>query len=347
MSYQRGVDVRDAELTFFCKELAIFIRTGMTLEEVIEFMEQDSEDYYIKHIIKEVKKGLAAGKPIEKAMQATQEFPDYMIYMIKIGLKLDCLEEILKQLVCVYEEKIMLKKNLKHVIKYPIYLSSIMCMIMLLLVVKVIPTFNKIFLNWNGELTESTKFFMGLSKLMGICTSVLFVCVMTLSIIGLILFKTKKGRKLGKCIIGYTNIVEKMNVANFTWVMGFMLKRGLSVEQSLKESLIIIESKSVKQRVNDCLNMMTKDKMKFEDALLESKIFSRKTTKLIINGYRKKDLQGIMSKVGEACRKDVAYTFKNKILGIQTISVGVTSVIIGSILMTIILPLMSILMALD
>lgn len=338
--------MKDRELATFCKELAIMVRAGMTLEETIEFMEQDSEDHYMKQVIKKIKAGLKDGKPIDKALQSTQEFPNYMIYMIQIGLVSKHLGEVLELLTKTYLREARLKENLKRAVNYPIYLCSMMCVMMLFLEIKVVPIFDEVFINWTGELTQSAKAFIHLGKWVGSCTVGVFIGVIILSITGILLVKTKKGQKIGAHILGYTNISEKISTARFAWVMGLMLKSGLNLEQSLQKSLGIVENKTVQQRIKCCLQMVG-EKVSFEEALIESKIFSRSTTRLIVSSFTNGQLQEVIKQVGEESERNVQYALENKVLAIETIVVGVTSVIIGSVLMTIMLPLMSILMMLS
>lgn len=337
--------MKGAELEAFCKDMAILIRAGMTLEEMIEFMAQDSEDDHMKQVIKKIKAGLKDGKSIDEAMQATQEFPEYMTSMIQIGVTSNHLVEVLELLMEIYHREDRLKQNLKRAINYPIYLCSIMCIVMLFLVLKVIPTVNEIFLSWTGELTQGAKLFMQLGKWIGICTEIVFIGVIILSVIGIFLAKTKIGQKISVRLAGYTSVSERISTAHFAWVMGIVLESGLSIEQSLEISLSVIENKAVQQRVRECLQMI-KDKELFEYALVESKIFTRKITRLIIKSCQNGQLQQTIKQVGEECERDVQYTLENKVLAIETISVGITSILIGSILMTVMLPLISILLTL-
>lgn len=337
--------MRDLELATFCKELAIMVRAGMTLEETIEFMEQDSEDEYIKQVIKKIKAGLKDGKSIDKAFQSTQEFPMYMLHMIKIGLLSNRLGDILEVLAQTYLRESRMKKVLKRSLNYPIYLGSVLCIVMIFLVLKVIPIFDEVFITWTGELVQAAKGFMKLGKWVGYCTIGLFLGMIVLIIIGMLMIRTQKGREISKRILGYTNISERIDTARFAWVMGIVLKGGFNLEESLQKGLWVVENKKVQQRVKKCIQMVA-EKEPFEEALVESKIFSRVITRLIVSGFANGQLQEVMKQVGEESERNVQYVLENKILAIETISIGVTSVIIGSILVTVMLSLMSIIIAL-
>lgn len=337
--------MRDSELATFCKELAIMVRAGMTLEETIEFMEQDSEDDYTKQVIKKIKAGLKDGKSIDKALQNTQEFPMYMLRMIKIGLLSNRLGEVLEVLAKTYLREVRMKKNLKRALHYPIYLGSMLCIVMIFLVIKVIPIFDEVFITWTGELVQAAKAFMKLGKCVGYCTISIFLGMIALIIIGALMIKTKKGRHISMRILGYTNIAEKIDTARFAWVMGIVLKGGFNLEESLQKSLWVVENKAVQQRVKKCIQMVA-EKEPFEKALVESKIFSRVITRLIISGFANGQLQEVMKQVGEESEKNVQYALENKVLAIETISIGVTCVIIGSVLVTVMLSLISIIIAL-
>lgn len=334
--------MKDRELATFCKELAIMVRAGMTLEESIEFMQQDSDDDYIQQIIKKIKVGLKDGKSIDKALQSTQEFPEYMIHMIQVGMESKHLSEVLEVLTQTYLKQERLQENLKRAINYPIYLSSIMCVVMLFFVVKVIPIFDEVFIGWTGELTQIAKVFVKLGKWIQGCSIGILIVSIIMACVGIILVKTAKGREISVRILDYTSISEKIGIARLAWVMGLMLGSGFNLEQSLQKSLVVVENKAVQQRVKRCIQMLGEKEL-FEDALTESKVFSRSVTRLIISGFTNGQLKEVIKQVGEEYQRNVQYALENKIQSIETISVGVTSIIIGSILLTIMLPLMGIL----
>ena len=343
--FKGGYSMKGVELEAFCKDMAILVRAGMTLEEVFEFMQQDSESNHIKEVIKEIKVELKNGKSIDEALQATKEFPQHMIYLIQIGVSTNQLIAVLEVLMEIYHREEELKQHLKRAINYPIYLCSIMCIIMLFLVLKVIPTFKQFFRDWTGEMTQGAKMFLNLGRGVGICTVVVFVFIVLLSIVSVLLVKTKTGRRIGYYLVGYTSIGEKASTAHFAWAMGILLQSGLSIEQGLSKSLGVVENRVVREKVSECLRMV-KDKELFEYALVETKIFSRKITRLIIKSSKNNQLPKVMKEIGEESEKDLQYTLENKMLAIETFSVGVTSVVIGSILMTVMLPLISMLLML-
>ncbi len=340
-----GVGVRDSELATFCKELAIMVRAGMTLEETIEFMEQDSEEDYTQQVIKKIKVGLRDGKSIDKALQNTQEFPVYILRMIKIGLLANRLGEVLEVLSKTYLREARLKENLKRALNYPVYLGSVLCIVMIFLVIKVMPIFDGVFITWTGELVQAAKGFMKLGKWVGYCTIGIFVGMITFIIVGALMIKTKRGREIGIRVLGCTNISERIDTARFARVMGIVLKGGFNLEESLQKSLLVVENKTVQQRIKKCIQMVAERKA-FENALVESKIFSRVTTRLVVSGFANGQLQEVMKQVGEESERNVQYALENKVWTIETISIGVTSVIIGSVLVTVMLSLMSIIIAL-
>ncbi len=344
-SSKGGIKVKDRELATFCKELAIIVRAGMTLEETFEFIEQDNEDDDIKQIIRKIKKALKVGRSMDKALQETGEFPEYMLYMIQIGVMSHRLGDILEALTQNYLREARLKASLRRAVNYPIYLGGIMCSVMILLVVKVMPIFDEIFSSWTGELTQGAKFFLRLGKWMEGSTVGVFISMLILSILGVLCIKTQKGRKVSRHILGYTNISARIDIAHFSWVMGIMLKAGFKLDQSLQKSLLVVRNKSVRQRVKYCMQMIG-EKETFEDALIESKIFSRAITRIIVSSYNNGQLQDVMKQVGEESERIVQYALENRVLAIETILVGITSIIIGSILITVMLSLMGVLIAL-
>ena len=328
------------EVADFCKEIAIMVRAGMTLEEALEFMRQDSQENTYDEIIKEIKIALQQKKTIDQAIQSTGKFPKYMIAIIQIGLITNRLDEALEILIRVYEREAQIKASLKRVVFYPLYLMSMLCIVEFLLVLKVLPVFEAVFKNWEGQMTEVSTALVNLGSFINKGTTGLFIFLIIL--VGTFSFlKLKKSKKINSWLLNYMRISERKNEARLAWTMSLLLRSGFNIEVSLRQSFNVVENKVVQERLKKCLKLVA-EKHIFDEALIQSKLFPKQSTNFIVNGFKHGQLSEALKQISEKEERSIQYTLENKVMAIETFSVGITSFIIAGILMTIMLPLISI-----
>ena len=333
--------MKDKDLAIFCMQLALVLKSGIVLHEGISMMLEDIEQDAIKETLIVLEKELSAGKTLDRALVTEGSFPGYMTDMIEIGIKSGRLEDVMIALGSYYEREEALRQSIKSAVFYPLILSTMMLIVMMVLSIKVLPIFQEVFNNLGGEISGIAQVFMkfGMAVSSYVYVIVIGIILITIGVIGIV--KTEKGKQIGEELIGKLKITEKIATARFAAAMALMMASGLDTEEALKMASKLVKNKKVKKKVEWC-EVRLKEGAAFINTLSESRIFSKLATRMLSMGMKMGNIDAVMKQVADAYEEEVQGALNKRVAMIEPISVAVLSLLIGSILISVMLPLMGI-----
>jgi len=331
----------DKDLAVFCIQTGQILKAGITLHEGIAMMSEDIEQGPMKNSLKLIQKELDEGKALEMALTTEGNFPDYMINMIKVGTKSGRLEDVMMALGNYYQREELLKRNIKSAVFYPLILSSMMLIVMLVLSIKVLPVFEEVFNNLGGEMSQIARSFMQFGIVLGRYIYVIIAVIILMAISSIAMIKTNKGRLIWGKLIGKFKITEKIAVARFASSMAMMMASGLDIDDALGMAQGLVENIKVKVKVTACKTKLEQGDS-FISAISETRIFSKLATRMLSMGMKTGSMEEAMKRVADSYDDEVQNALSKAVALIEPVSVAVLSIVIGVILLSVMLPLMGI-----
>lgn len=191
-----------SELSFFCTQIAMILKSGMLLSEGIDWMYADIDEGNVKNALYELKIHLSNKMPLHKAMDRSGYFPSYIINISRIGSITGKLEEVMNSLSVYYQREDFLKTKIRNSIFYPSMLFVMMSLVIILLVTKIFPIFEGM-LEELGGVSNNSGYFISFDKgiLAGRITMALVIVVILLMVLFFILNSREKVKAMKKAII--------------------------------------------------------------------------------------------------------------------------------------------------
>jgi type IV pilus assembly protein PilC len=137
------------------------------------------------------------------------------------------------------------------------------------------------------------------------------------------------------------NLEQKLSASRFASTLGMMLRSGFPLEESMELIEGLFTNKRLRQRVNQCRQKM-EEGTSFPDAVGETGIFEPLHCRMISVGFRAGQTDRVMSKLAVLYDEDVNTQIGHLVSIIEPTLVALMSVIIGAILLSVMLPLLSI-----
>ncbi|HHZ02219.1 MAG TPA: type II secretion system F family protein [Tissierellia bacterium] len=335
-----------SELSFFCMQVAMILKSGMLIADGIDWMFQDIKEGKLKQALHELKKHLNNNLPLYKAMEATGYFPSYMVNMSQLGSVTGKLEEVMNSLSDYYEREDYLKSKIRNSIFYPSMLFVMMSFILILLVTKIFPILEGMLKELGGTVSQSDFFISFDSGIAAGRTAMVFViAVILLMVLLLVFYRTNKGRI---SINSFLNsfpltkpIMERITAYRFSFAMSLLLSSGMNIDTSLEMLLDIIEEPVVREKIQSCSSLMKSGKS-FLDSLLELSIFSSIHLQMLKTGQRTGELDVAMSKLTNIYEYEADQAISNAVGLVEPVLVGILALVTGIILISVMLPLMNI-----
>lgn len=250
--------VKEKDVVVFCRIFSTMINAGLPLIQCLDLLAQQEANKTFAKIIRSVKEDIEGGTSLTDAMKKYPKvFDELFVNLIAAGEAGGILDLVLGRLSTYLEKAMKLKAQVKSAMTYPIAVLVISIAVVTLLLLKVIPVFQKMFEGMGGELPGPTAMVVAMSQFVQaywwIMLGVAIVFVVAFNRFG----KTEKGRwtidsaLLKAPIIG--PVLKKVAVAKFSRTLSTMMSSGVPILEGLNivsktAGNVVIEAALIKTR---------------------------------------------------------------------------------------------------
>jgi type IV pilus assembly protein PilC len=231
-----------AEIMHFSRQLASFVRGGISLMEALDVIRDGSANKRFGDILGDVRESLAEGMPFSDALaQHAAIFPPYYLGILQSSELTGRLDSALEQLSSYIERDLDAKSKLKAALTYPIIVMCLSIAVVVVMAVFVLPKFTKFFENMHSKLPLATRMLVSVSHGSKKYWYVEVAVIGFFVLLGVLGQKTARGRTvrdklfLGLPLVG--QIVRYAVVERFCRILGAMVKAGVSLPESLSASI--------------------------------------------------------------------------------------------------------------
>lgn len=337
--------IAEDEVSIFCEQIAMVLKSGVPLYEGLEAVCDNYTDTRYEEFFSSINHDYQKGATFFDACKNAEIFPEYMLQMVRIGEKSGKLEDVMENLASFYDRESKISDMIKSAILQPSIMMVVMGAVVLLLVVKVLPIFREVFINLGADFSDTTNDVINVCTIIGIVVlSILLILIIVVAVFGLLLKSDKKQEALnaaGKIIRPVNKVREHIAVERFASIMAMMISSGYNLHDGLQMACDIVEDDRYVAKVNKCLELINGD-MAFASALEEAQLFDKLTLRMIQIGITTGQSDRAFVRISEIYAEEVDTRIHNIIAWIEPTLVAVMSVLVGAILLSVMLPLITI-----
>jgi type IV pilus assembly protein PilC len=156
--------VKQKTLTTFTRQLAILQDAGLPILRSLKVLEQQAPPGALKNCLIDVCEEIEGGATLSEAMsKSPKAFNRLYVNMIKAGEAGGALEVILKRLAEFQERADSLRRKVKGALVYPVTVVTFAVGILTFIMIKIVPSFQKIFKDFGTDLPAITKSLIAVS----------------------------------------------------------------------------------------------------------------------------------------------------------------------------------------
>jgi len=230
--------VNEKSIVVFARIFSTMIDSGLPLIQCLDLLAQQETNKTFAKIITAIKEDIEGGASLTDALKKyPQIFDELFVNLIAAGESGGILDVILGRLSTYMEKAMKLKRKVKGALTYPISVLVISLGVVSLLLLKVIPVFQKMFSDMGGALPAPTQFLVNASEFMQ-HYFVYMIAAVIAAIFGFKQFyRTEKGmvlvdRALLKLPV-FGPLLKKVAVAKFTRTLSTMMSSGVPILDGL------------------------------------------------------------------------------------------------------------------
>lgn len=333
------------ELSAFCGQTALILKAGISSMEGLTIMLEDASSEDEKEILNQLLSSMQETGSFSEALSSTGLFPPYLLHMAEIGEETGTLDDVMEALKNHYEREDSIRKTIKNSVTYPMIMTGMMAVVVLILLVKVLPIFNQVFIQLGTEMTGFSRVLMNFGSAIGKYSVALIVILLLIAALLFYGTRTASGRncfrKLGYRI-KFTRIIhEEVAACRFAGAISLTLKSGLNPERSLELVSALNEDDVFRKKLDRCKEEVDQG-ADFNEALLTSGMLSGLYARMASIGAKTGTMDQVMEEIAQLYQEEIDTRMNNLLAVLEPTLVILLSVIVGVILLSVMLPLMGI-----
>ena len=227
------------DIVIFTRQLSTMIDAGLPLVQCLQILGKQQANLTFKKVLTTIQSDVETGTTLADSMRKhPKAFDNLYANMIEAGELGGILDTILSRLANFKEKAMALQKKIKGAMTYPAICLGISLVILTVILVFVVPVFEKMFKDFGSTLPAPTQVVIDLSNFFKSNIIFIILAVMVLIWVFKKIYKTEKGRlkidhmMLWAPIIG--PLIRKVAVSKFTRTLSTMLQSGVPILDALQ-----------------------------------------------------------------------------------------------------------------
>jgi len=337
------------EISGLCLGLSLLLHAGVGIGDGLSLLAEEETKPDFRALLSHMAQEVDAGTPLAAAVREAGCFPLYACGLLEMGEQTGRTEETLRALARHYDDRARLDRRLRAALLYPAVLLLIMLAVIVVLLARVLPVFNDVYADLGGRLSGLAGGLLSLGRWLDGAMPALCV-LLALIVILLALFAAClpfRNRVLSwwRKNWGDKGVSRKLNTARFAQSLSMGLSSGLPLEEAISLSAKLLDdTPSAKARCVDCLSRLEQGEP-LAQAIGASGLLPPPQCRLLELGLRGGSGDAAMEEIARHLTEESELALEEKIGQVEPTLVIVTSVLVGLILLSVMLPLMHIMSA--
>ena len=335
--------IRPADITMATRQLATLLRAGFPLVSAIETLLGQTRSAPLKKAFANVKDALTEGSSFAAALSNFPGiFNSFYINMVRAGESSGTLEIVLERLSDIGEKNLALKNRIVSAMAYPILMTFIGAVVLLVLLVYIVPEIVTIFEDMHQALPLPTRMLIAISSFL---QSYGWILILLFIIGGLAMqrfLRSEKGRFLADKqvlkIPGVNYFIRHLAVGRFCRTLGSLLENGVSMLTALEISKNIAGNSHIAQQIEEAGHQVSKGQS-LAQGLGQAQDFIELGVQMIAVGEQSGQLEQMLTRVADIFENEVESRIISLTSLLEPVMILVMGVAVAFIVLSICLPI--------
>jgi len=335
--------VTTKDLVVFTRQFATMIDAGLPLVQCLDILSSQQENKTLKKALLQIKDDVESGSTFADALgKHPKIFNELYVNLVAAGEVGGILDTILNRLATYIEKALKLKKQVKSAMTYPTTIISIAFVVIAVILIFVIPAFEKMFADFGGALPLPTQIVIDMSNFIQDYILLIIGGVIALIVGTKKIYATKKGRELiddwalKAPVFGI--LIRKVAVAKFARTMSTMISSGVPILDGLDIVRKTAGNRTVEKAIANVRDSISEGKT-IAEPLKESGVFPPMVCQMIEVGEQAGALDAMLSKIADFYDDEVDDAVGNLTAMMEPLLMLFLGVTVGGLVIAMYLPI--------
>lgn len=340
----RKPPIKPSDIAVFSRMLATMMSSGVPLMQSMQIIGEGHENASMQDMILAIKADVESGTSLAESLaKFPLQFDDLYISLINAGEQSGTLETLLHEIANYQEKTEALKAKIRKAMVYPAAILVVAFVVTAILMIFVIPEFEKLFTGFGADLPGLTKMVIATSQYFQANWWLIFGILIG-SVVGVLQAK-KRSRKVQHFfdrlllkipVIGV--ILEKGAIARFARTFSTMFKAGVPLVEAMTSvagatgNIVFSEATLV---MRDDVSTGTQ----LNVAMKSSELFPNMVVQMVAIGEESGSLDSMLAKVADFFEREVDDAVDNMTALMEPLIMVVLGGLIGTLVIAMYLPI--------
>lgn len=336
------------ELMVFTRQLSTLVESGVPLPKALSILEDQEEQPHVKNILRSMMDSMNGGTSVQQVFaEHPKTFPSIYVSMVAAGDASGKMDTVLDNLAEFMEKSEKIRSKVKSAMTYPCVVLFMAVAILMFLMTVIIPKFQDIFKDMLGgaELPSLTQAVMSTSYAIREHYMIILGVVALLSCAFSLIGRTKQGKAVLDRLMFklplFGNLSKKTCMARLSRTLGTLLSSGVQILPALKIVRDTTSNTSVSSALEE-LHEMVKEGEDLADSMRAHKVFPKLMVGMVKVGTSTGKTPDMLMKVAGAYENEVDDAVAGLTSTIEPLLIVLLAVMVGTIVIALFLPLISI-----
>lgn len=339
------------DLSVMCRQFVSMTKAGVSILESLKMLCEQTENKRLQDALKEVRISVEKGETLADSLaEHPKVFPAIMVNMVAAGEASGSLETALDRVAVQLEKNSKTQAMLKKAMIYPVVVCIVAVVVTIVMLVKVIPSYEDMFSQLGTDLPWITKLYVNLSHGIQNYWFIIIPVVIAL-VIGIKYFAgTNSGKHVFGKIALKLPLFKKLTVKSASSMMARTLSTLMGAGVPLIEAVDIVSGVMsniyFKEALEDAREEITIG-MPLSRPLQESGLFPPMVYQMIRIGEEAGSTEEMLDKIADYYDEEVEMEIQSLMAALEPMIIIVLAIVVGGLIAACMAPMVSMYAALD
>ena len=344
----RRKKVKQRSLQVFSRQFATMIDAGLNVVAALLILEQQTDDKALSEVVREVRADVEGGMLLSQAMaQHPKVFDRLYIAMVEAGEAAGILDTVLDRVALQIEKEMKIKRRVKGAMIYPTLVLCFAFLVLAGMLMFLVPIFEDIFKDLDGELPILTKIIVAASDVMKGYWFIVFPAIGA-SIYGFRRWKkTPSGRQVWDRFklhapAGIGKVVLKVTMARFSRTLATLVAAGVDIIKALEISGQTAGNWVVESALAD-VRAKVHQGVPIAEPLIDNPVFPPLVSQMVKVGEETGELEKMLDKIADFYEDEVDASIQALTSIVEPLMMIGVGLVVGIIIIAMYMPMFKLL----
>ena len=344
----RRKKVKQRSLQIFSRQFATMIDAGLNVVGALVILEQQTDDDALADVIREVRADVEGGLLLSQAMgKHPQVFDRLYIAMVEAGEAAGILDTVLDRVAVQIEKEMKIKRRVKGAMIYPTLVLCFAFLVLAGMLMFLVPIFEDIFADLDGELPMLTKVVVSASDLLKGYWFIIFPALGG----GIYAFRRWKKTPAGRQVwdrfklnapAGIGKVVLKVTMARFSRTLATLVAAGVDIIKALEISGTTAGNWVVESALAD-VRAKVHQGVPIAQPLIEDPVFPPLVSQMVKVGEETGELEKMLDKIADFYEDEVDASIQALTSIVEPLMMIGVGLVVGIIIIAMYMPMFKLL----